>query len=246
MLIDTIFSTFKPKPPPTESNDCQKIQRVKVAWVSLTIVLVLDSATKLILTGGSQPACYKSSLFKNTLDVVRNLRVRGEFAEVVKICSTDFAHRANEVKKAQGIEDKKKLSELTCSDIEKLDLYKRIVNSDEKELSVLTCSKFKKLYPCKAIVSKDKSDWYGVLSPPSKVFCWACEGSDFEFKAPCLRCQCFYQAWVFRKMPRDSVQKKDCLENDLFSSLDCLDPCIERWAYCAETTAASKLYLAFV
>jgi hypothetical protein len=46
------------------------------------------------------------------------------------------------------------------------------------------------------------------------------------------------------EVPTDSVKKKEHLVEGLFSHIDPPKPTLDmNWAYCAETAAASKLYL---
>lgn len=175
-----------------------------------------------MLTGGTQPTCHDSGLFGEAVKTITHLRVGEEFAEVINNCSKDFAERANNAKQSASLKDKAELSALMPSEIQNLKIYERVVN-------------------------EDKSDWYDKIPTSTEagpMLSWACEGPTFEFKPPCLRCQSLYPTWILQGKPRDRNDEKETLVRNLFSHLVPPNPSIDMdWAYCAETVAASKLYL---
>jgi hypothetical protein len=199
-----------------------KAEQNKMAWLSRCLVLVLDTENRLILTGGTQPTCHKSGLFRQAVETITNVRVGEEFVEVIDNCSKEFADRAIGMTQSENIKNKEQLSGLEASEIEKLKLYNRVVN-------------------------ENKSGWHDRIPAPTEgkpILTWACEGSTFEFKAPCLRCQSIYPTWVLHQRPRDEDERKDNLVDWIFSHLVPENPRLDmNWAYCAETVVASNLYL---
>lgn len=181
-------------------------------------MIVLDTANKLILTGGSQPICHDSPLFEGTVQAIRRLRVGQEFTKIIDKCSTYFANQANSLKESLQLTKKDQLSRLTDSEID--DLYaKMMVQGPDLYIQVPKSDKAK------------------------PILSYACEASNFKRKPPCLRCQHVYSTWGFHKMPADWNERKKSLAQGLYSHL--VPPNISQtdWSHCAETAGASKLYL---
>ena len=174
------------------------------------------------MTGGTQPTCHESGLFRQAVKAITNLRVGEEFAEIIDHGSKEFADRAIKTTRSESIISKEQLSGLKASEIEKLNLYNRVVN-------------------------KDKSGWHDRIPAPTNgkpVLVWACEGLTFDLKPPCLRCQSLYPTWLLNGRPRDEDGRKHNLVKWIFSHLVPNNPRLDmKWAYCAETVVASKLYL---
>lgn len=183
---------------------------------------MVDTENKIILTGGSKPTCHGSGLFSGVIKIITHLRIGEEFGHIIDKCSEEFMDHVKKATRSAGLEDKKQLSELTISQIEKLNVYKEIV-------------------------SENKSTWHDRIpssTEPKRILSWACDGSTFTFKPPCLRCQRFYSSWMLHQMPRDKTDRKDSLVQDLFSHLVPRNHSKDiNFAYCAETVAASKLHL---
>jgi hypothetical protein len=199
-----------------------------MAWRSECIVLVLDTETEWMLTGGTQPTCHKSDLFAKPAMTVKQLRVGGEFAEAIHGLSTDFAQLAEGAKRSASIATATALNELTPSDIEEKGIYNQMVYENRS------------------------NDWFPKIPTPTeshRILSWACNGlplppeASSQFKAPCLRCQRIYSTWSLQDMPTDIATKKRSLL-EMYGYLVPKDPLMNMaWSYCAETAAASKLYL---
>lgn len=130
-MVALIFSKFQDKTQAEKSKETPKAKQNKNAWLSRSLVLVLDTENRLILTGGTQPTCHESSLFRQAVKTITTLRIGEEFAEVIDNCSKEFADRAIRMTQSESIEKTEQLSGLKASKIEELKLYNRVVNEDK-------------------------------------------------------------------------------------------------------------------
>jgi hypothetical protein len=128
-MVALIFSKFQDKTQAEKSKETPKAKQNKNAWLSRSLVLVLDTENRLILTGGTQPTCHESSLFRQAVKTITTLRIGEEFAEVIDNCNKEFADRAIRMTQSESIEKTEQLSGLKASKIEELKLYNRAVGS---------------------------------------------------------------------------------------------------------------------
>lgn len=200
-----------------------KIPNVEGAWLSLTTVLVVDTEHMLVVTGGTQPYCSHSDLYRKCTRAIEHLRIGDtEYATVIQNCSSDFATRAAKVRALLTPGPQKgDFSSLEASEIE--EKYAQVVTSE----------------------SPDLYDKVPSTKDGKMIFCWACEGDDFSPKRPCIRCQSFYSTWKLHGAQKDSVAGKgESLEDICKPHLVPYDGFVDKkWNYCAETVAATKLFL---
>ena len=187
-------------------------------------MLVVDTEHLLVLTGGTQPDCSRSSeLYGKTTKAIEDCRIGGtEYAAIIQKCSRDFAMRAANVKALMNIDP--------------------VTN----QFSYRDSSEINERY--EAVVTSSSPNLYDKV-PSTKdgkmIFCWAFEGKDFSPKRPCIRCQSLYPTWTLHNpRPGSDAGKRESLEDiqrpHLVPSPPLVDP---EFTYCAETIAATKLYL---
>ena len=205
-----------------EPNDIRK----GLAWVPTMIAVILDSNTRFLLTGASQPACKGHPILRAAATEIPHWQVGREFGARVAGCYKLWKNKqCAEMKERQS----NKLKKIQTSEGDAKEKY-------SKELGKWSDQELTNLFP------KEKhQEEYNQLPAPkmgSKITCWAVSGTNFELKPPCPRCAYFYSSWdLYRTNEFFNVEYLlNYLNSGMSDARDAKD------FHCAETVAAAKLY----
>ena len=96
----------------------EKTAQEKTPCLSRSIVLVLDTESKLVQTRRTQPTCHMSARFDEAIQAIKSLRIGGELAKAIRNCSMEFAQGVNSATKQADGGGKIQVSKLTDAKID--------------------------------------------------------------------------------------------------------------------------------
>ena len=131
----------------------------------------------------------------------------------------------------------------TLSDAQTARIYDDYMNATKNELTLSTSPELAARDPIELRLIQRKREGYEAIPGSNKmVFCWAIDTRTFLLKPPCVRCQRMYSGWVLHLAPGDTASKKTALR-EMTGRTIAYNKGMDTCSYCAETTAAAKLYL---
>ena len=219
------------------------------AGIPRTMVIVVDRKTGIITTGATPPAYDPNFPFLDKMaKEINRHRLQETFCRAVHLCSNNvtklLARGANKAGKGK-IEN--------CSDDVVDKVYEEYMAATkqadellkEERPTVDPLGRSRNIdYYSRFISSNRFNEGYEAIpGPQNTIFCWAFDTATFELNRPCLRCQRMYSKWVLNQNPHNVKSKRTSLD-DLYAR-DALRYNVQRdtCSYCAETTAAAKMYL---
>lgn len=209
-----------------QSKTDERKTRKGLTWIPNMIAVVLDSNTRFLLTGATQPDCKRHPVLREAASKIPHWQVGREFAPRIAGCY-DFWKKNNCVEMRGRWS--KELETLAALEGDAKEKYSKALGKrSDQELETL----FPKEKP---------REVYNQLPAPekgSKIMSWAVSGHDFELKSPCPRCAYFYSSWDLHKT--DEFSNSAYLLNYLNGGM--ADAKKDKEFHCAETVAAAKIY----
>lgn len=86
----------------TEKTSSSKLDPLRLTWLSDCLIIVVDTAARITVTGGTRPTCHNFPPVNSVGARIKAQRLGEKFMNIINICSEDFTRNAQQRTKAKG------------------------------------------------------------------------------------------------------------------------------------------------